>query len=151
MPNPSPEFPPSYKFECGKGTEIIKGTDALLFTYGQTMISESVKTAKLLSKKNISLEIINLPCLNYFDKKWLSNKIEKFKNIFFLDDHNLNGGMGDLLISFLAEENLLSNKNLKKFGFKSFPACGTSEEVLKFHKLDYENLTQQIIKRCTND
>ena len=46
--------------------------------------------------------------------------------------------MGDLLISFLTENNIVKNKNLKKFGFKDFPACGTRDEVLQFHKLDLE-------------
>lgn len=151
MPEMSPQLPINYKFEIGKGTVISKGTDALLFAYGQTMISESIKTAKILLKKNISLEIVNLPCLNYFDKKWFRNKMEKFKNIFFLDDHNINGGMSDLLISFLSQENLFKDKKFKKLGFKDFPACGTTEEVLRFHKLDYKTLSDLITKRCSND
>ena len=51
MPGHSPKFPTKYKFEYGKGSQIIKGRDALIFTYGQTMISETFKAAKLLRKK----------------------------------------------------------------------------------------------------
>ena len=57
--------------------------------------------------------MINLPCLNFFDKSWFSKKIKKFKNIFTLDDHNISGGLGDMLFSFLAENDLVGNKNLK--------------------------------------
>ena len=146
MPVHSPKFPTKYKFEYGKGSQIIKGKDALIFTYGQTMISETFKAAQLLRKKNIFIEIINIPCLNFFDKVWFIKKIKKFRNIFFIDDHNTSGGMGDLLISFFANNNLLHNKIFKKFGFNDFPACGTYDEVLKYHKLDYKNLANQIIK-----
>ena len=146
MPNLSPTFVKNYKFSLGKGAELTEGRDAILFTYGQTMITESSKAAKILKKKKVTLSVINLPCLNYFDKSWFNKKIEKFRNIFILDDHNINGGLGDMLTSFLAENDLIGNKNLKKFGFKDYPACGTYEEVLNYHKLDYKNLASQIIE-----
>lgn len=146
MPNFSPTFAKNYNFSLGKGAELIEGSDAILFTYGQTMITESSKAAKILKKKKISLSVINLPCLNFFDKSWFSKKIKKFKNIFTLDDHNISGGLGDMLFSFLAENDLVGNKNLKKFGFKDYPACGTYNEVLNYHKLDFKNLASQIKK-----
>ena len=83
MPEQIYKLNSDHKFEIGKGKEILKGKDALLFTYGQTMIAESIKAASLLRKKNISIEIINLTCLNFFNKNWFSKKIDKFENIFF--------------------------------------------------------------------
>ena len=147
MPNLSPKLPTKFKFKCGQGTQIIKGKDAIIFTYGQTMICEAFRVSEILKKKGVHLEIINMSSLNYFRKNWLRDKIKNFKYLFFLDDHNFNGGMSDLLISFLSENHLIEKKILKKFGFTDFPACGTHEEVLKFHKLDYINLADQIIKK----
>lgn len=150
-PNLAPKMPLNYKFQLGKGTEILNGTDAVIFSYGQTMVTEAYKAAKTLGKKNFYLEIVNIPCLNYFDKDWLSKKIKKFKYIFFLDDHSFSGGMSDLMISFLTENDLLNEKKTKKFGFKDFPACGTYDEVLNFHKLDYKNLAQQILNKINEN
>jgi transketolase len=150
MPKFAPPMSTNYKFQYGIGNEILEGRDALIFTYGQTMVSEAYRTATLLKEKNISLEVINMPCLNYFDKSWISEKIKNFNYIFFLDDHNYNGGVSDLMISFLTENNLANNKNLKKFGFKDFPACGSYDEVLKFHKLDYKNLAKQILDKINS-
>jgi len=147
MPDLCPELPVNFKFECGQGTQLIKGKDAIIFAYGQTMICEAFKASQILKKKGIHLEIINMSSLNYFKKPWLRNKIKNFKHIFFLDDHNFSGGMSDLLITFLTENQLIEKKSLKKFGFTDFPACGTYEEVLKFHKLDYISLANQIIKK----
>ena len=146
-PDSSPKLPSNYKFEYGKGAQITKGKDLIIFSYGQTMICEAFKASQLLKKKNINLEIINMSCLNYFNKSWLREKIKNFKYLFFLDDHNFSGGMSDLLISFLTENHLTDKKILKKFGFTNFPACGTYEEVLKFHKLDHVSLSNQIIKK----
>ena len=145
--NYAPELHSNYSFKCGEGNEITKGTDAIIFVYGQTMITECFKASKLLKEKNFSLEIVNLPCLNYFDLNWVKQKIKKFENIFFIDDHNFSGGMGDLMIAFLSENNLIKKKSIKKFGYKDFPACGAKEEVLKFHSLDHKSIANQIMKK----
>ena len=145
--NYAPELHSNYSFKCGEGNEITKGTDAIIFVYGQTMITECFKASKLLKEKNFSLEIVNLPCLNYFDLNWVKQKIKKFENIFFIDDHNFSGGMGDLMIAFLSENNLIKNKSIKKFGYRDFPACGAKEEVLKFHSLDHKSIANQIMKK----
>ena len=118
--NYAPELHSNYSFKCGEGNEITKGTDAIIFVYGQTMITECFKASKLLKEKNFSLEIVNLPCLNYFDLNWVKQKIKKFENIFFIDDHNFSGGMGDLMIAFLSENNLIKKKVLKNLVTKTF-------------------------------
>ena len=147
----APDMPLNYKFQLGQGSEILNGSDAVIFSYGQTMITEAYKAAKILSKENFSLEVINIPCLNYFDKYWLSKKIKNFKYIFFLDDHSFNGGMSDLMMTFLIQNGLLDDKKIKKFGFEDFPVCGTPDEVLNFHKLDFNNLAQQILKKINEN
>ena len=144
LPKLSPELPFKFKFKNGIGSQLKKGKNFIIFTYGQTMINEAYKASKILKKKKIDLEIINMSCLNHFNVKWFKEKIKNFRNIFFLDDHNFNGGMSDLLISFLNENCLLKNKVIRKFGFKDFPACGTYDEVLGFHKLDSLSIAQKI-------
>ena len=144
LPKLSPELPFKFKFKNGIGSQLKKGKNFIIFTYGQTMINEAYKASKILKKKKIELEIINMSCLNHFNVKWFKEKIKNFRNIFFLDDHNFNGGMSDLLISFLNENSLLKNKIIRKFGFKDFPACGTYDEVLGFHKLDSLSIAQKI-------
>ena len=41
--------------------------------------------------------------INFFDLKWLKNKVKKYYKILILDDHNIVGGLGDILISFLTK------------------------------------------------
>ena len=65
----------------------------------------------------------------------------------FLEDHNINGGFSDLIISFMTNNKILNNQVLQKFGPNEFPACGTPKEVLKYHKLDHMSLASQIKKK----
>ena len=151
MPVSSPKLPSRFKFQNGIGNQVREGDKFVIFTYGQTMINEAFKASKILCKKNIHLEIINMSCLNNFNREWFKKKIKRFSHIFFLDDHFSSGGMSDLLITFLSENQLLKNKLVKKFGFKDFPACGSYEEVLDYHKLDSINLAKQITRTIKND
>jgi transketolase len=151
VPQEAPLIDKKYKFLDGQGFSVAEGDDAILFTYGQTMLTEAYKASLFLKQKNIKIEVVNTPCINNFNKNWLKKKITNKNSIFFLDDHNINGGLGDLMISFLAENNLLKDKKITKFGFRDFPACGTTAEVLSFHKLDYKNISNQIISKIKND
>ena len=45
------------------------------------------------------------------------------------------GGMGDLLSSYLIENNLLKNKIFKNLSINSFPKCGTLIEVPRSYVL----------------
>jgi len=125
---------------------MINGSDGIIFSYGQTMINQASKACNILKKQNIKLKLINMPCMNNFEKKFLKKTIGNIKHIFFLEDHNINGGFSDLIISFMTNNEILSNQVLKKIGPDDFPACGTPDEVLKHHKLDYNNLALQIKK-----
>ena len=145
VPDNSPTFPKKYKFFKGQGSIITKGKDAIIFAYGQTMINEAYMAYKLLLLDGIKVSVINFPTLNYFEVAWLKKILKVSKNIFAIDDHNYSGGFGDLLSSFI-QENKLGNFNFNKLAIKDFPACGTTEEVLKFHKLDHRSITRFIKK-----
>ena len=139
-------LPKKYKFRNGEGSIMIDGSDGIIFTYGQTMVNQAYKVHKKLLEDGIKLKVINIPCINYFNLKWLKKNINKTKHLFFLEDHNINGGIGDLITSFISNNNFSNNHNFKKFGPDEFPACGAPEEVLKYHKLDHLNLALEIKK-----
>ena len=85
--------------------------------------------------KKFNLKLINMPCINNFSLNWFKKNISKTKNIFFLEDHNINGGISDLLTSFITNNKILNNAVFTKFGPNEFPACGTPGEVLNITNL----------------
>ncbi|OUX37084.1 MAG: hypothetical protein CBE33_04050 [Candidatus Pelagibacter sp. TMED273] len=133
------------KFKIKKGNVVSNGSRVCLFTYGQTMLSEAIKLKKELIKTRINLKIINMPNINLFDFYWLKKNLINIKYIFYLEDHMTVGGMGDLLTSFLIKNNLLKNKKIFNLSLNTFPKCGTQEEVLKYHKLDFKSLNKRIL------
>ena len=49
-----------------------RGKKVLIFAYGQYIIREVLKLNKILNKKIIP-KIINMSCLNNFNKEWLKS------------------------------------------------------------------------------
>lgn len=133
-------------FKKGFGYDLIKGKDVLIFCYGQYIINEVIEANFILRRKKIECNITNLSSINFFNMNWLRRKINNFKHILVIDDHNEVGGLADNLISKLAVNKLLNNKNIIKLGVKEFPKCGNTREVLNYHKLDAKSISNKIYK-----
>lgn len=138
------ELPKNYKLEVGKGVFLKRGKDAVIFSYGPTMLTEAWKAARILAEKGVNLAVVNLPWLNRLDNGWLKDVADKYQNIFTLDDHYLEQGQGTMIASHLAKLGLA--KKLVMFGVEEIPACGSNQEVLEYHGLDAKSLTKKIQK-----
>ena len=147
--SPSPStinLPPAYQLSYGRGTELVEGTDAVLFGYGPVMLNEALTAAKLLKEKDFSLKIVNLPWLNSIDLNWLEETIGNCTTVFALDNHSIYGGLGDILLNALMSSDTLRAKRMIKFAIDEFPACGTPPEALAYHGLDGKSLADKILE-----
>ena len=147
---PSPrniELPKDYKFEIGKGVTITQGKEFVMMAYGPVMLNEALVAQEILLVENIKLKVINMPWLNRFNEAWIRKELTGCKHLFVLDDHSVEGGLGDRLIDFLNRKELLESFSLDKYGVEGFPACGTPSEVLDYHGLSGKMLAQRIIER----
>jgi transketolase len=131
---PSPrriELPPP---EVGRGSVLREGSDAVLFAYGPVMLHEALTAAELLDGV---LQVVNMPWLNRVDADWLADATEPFGEIFVLEDHAPVGALADMLRRAL-------ERSITAFGVEGWPACGTPQEALHFHRLDGASLANRI-------
>lgn len=146
-PSPKTIEPPSdYKFTFGKGTVLMDGRDAVIFAYGPVMLNEVLTAAEMLKEKDFSLKVINMPWLNRVDMEWLESVFGDCKVIYVIDNHSIYGGLGDILLNVIISSDKLRLKKFQKFASEGYPACGTPQEVLKFHKLDGESLAKRMFE-----
>ena len=146
--SPSPRIitlPKDYNFEFSKGTVLRDGKDAAIFCYGPVMLHEALLASELLEKEAFSLKVINTPWLNRVDPIWFEGVVKDCKIIYSLDNHFTCGGLGDYLLNLIATSEKLSSIKFKKFAVEGYPACGTPQEVLHYHRLDGQSLAEQII------
>jgi transketolase len=145
---PSPRkitLPKGYKLTAGRGVPLADGKDALVFAYGPVMLHEALLASEILAEKGVGLKVVNMPWLNRIDSCWLEETVLPFKKIMVLEDHAPVGGLCDRLREELVLSGLLISRTLEQFAVENYPACGTPEEALRFHRLNGESLVERIM------
>jgi transketolase len=139
---PSPrkiELPARYEVAPGRGTVLREGSDAVLLAYGPVLLHEALLAAELLADaEGAAVRVVNMPWLNRFDAEWLATEVAAFQTLLVLEDHAPVGGLGDAL------RRELDGRSVAVFGVEGWPACGTPEEALRFHRLDGASLAERI-------
>ena len=138
---PSPrriELPAGYEPTVGWGVVLREGEDAVLLAYGPVLLHEALVAAERLSQAGIGLRVVNMPWLNRVDPDWLAVEIAHFQHVLVLEDHSPVGALGDTL------RRTLAGHDVTVYGVEGWPACGTPEEALRFHRLDGASLAERI-------
>jgi transketolase len=145
---PSPRLialPEDYRLRLGQGVPLTEGRDGVIFAYGPVMLHEALLASERLKGQGFGLRVVNMPWLNRVDGPWLAEVIQPCRAIFVLEDHAAVGGLGDHLLNHLVKGNLLVDRAFEKFGVEGYPACGTPDQVLRFHRLDGESLAERVL------
>ena len=89
--------------------EVLKeGTQAAILTFGTT-IPMAMKAAEILSKNNVSVEVINARFIKPLDGEMLRDLQARSIPIVTLEESVLQGGFGSAVIEFYNEHNLHAN------------------------------------------
>lgn len=100
-------FDPKLNFTIGKSSILKKGRDVTIIGYGPILYHVFEAQAKLnLDKPYVSLEIINCSSIKPLDFSTISKSIKKTHRLICLEDHQKNGGLGELVASLILSSNL---------------------------------------------
>lgn len=138
-------LPAGYKPTVGHGVRV-GGHDgeAVLVSYGMVMLEQACRAADLLQERHgIGLEVVNLPWLNRVDGAWLAKILSGKSALFTLDNHYLDGGQGERVMSAAFEQGL-GGLTARRFGLTGVPVSGSNADVLKHAGLDAESLAGAI-------
>jgi transketolase len=137
-------LPDGYELAEGRGVALTEGEDAVLIGYGPVLLPQAFEAASLLRERGIGLKVVNLPWLNRIDPQWLRQTVEGYRMLVTLDNHYVWGGQGEYLLSQVSRLGLASPPRGVPLGVREIPACGTNDEVLRYHGLDAESLADTI-------
>jgi transketolase len=138
------ELPADYKLAPGRGAVLRDGSDAVIVGYGPVMLSEAWKAADLLAEQGISLRVVNLPWLNRVDDEWLRQVVRGYDYVFTLDNHYVDGGVGEMLAVRMAELGLLEGVELRRLGLTDIPVSAQNDEALRAHGLDADGIARAV-------
>jgi transketolase len=137
---PSPrriEIPDEELVRVGRGTVLRDGADALVLAYGPVLLHEALTASEELAhREGLAAAVVNMPWLNRFDEGWLDD-VRTHDRVFVIEDHSPTGGLADALRRHV-------DVRITAFGVEGWPACGTPQEALRFHRLDGASIADRI-------
>ncbi len=91
-----PIFTNEEDFEIGKAQIFSQGTDVTIFACGH-LVWNAIQAGIQLEEKGISVELINIHTIKPLDEEAVLNSIRKTRCAVTAEEHNVLGGMGDMI------------------------------------------------------
>lgn len=131
-------------FKIGKGRVIQEGSDLTFIATGEAVLP-CVEAAKLLEKEyNISCKIISLHTIKPLDTELLLATAENKKPIITVEEHSINGGLGEAVASLLFQ-----NGCFNKFKIVGLPddhtVSGSQIEIFNHYGISADGLRNTAI------
>lgn len=131
-----------YEIELGKAEILHTGKDLTIVAIGKT-VATALEVSKILEKKKISAEVINVRFLKPLDSDTIMNSLRKTKRIITIEDNVITGGLASAI------QNLIINE--KDVLFKKFFAYpdefikhGSTSEIEDEFGLSVEKIAKKI-------
>lgn len=141
---------PHTPFGIGKGYVFRVGTDITIIATG-TMTYQALESAKLLSEKDISAEVVHLSTIKPLDEEVILASAGKTRHVVTAEEAQINGGLGGAVAELLGEKMPTS---MIRVGMKDrFGESGEPEELLKHFGMDADaiaKVAQNLLTDHTN-
>ncbi len=93
------------RFEIGKSNEIMHGNDVAFIACGEA-VTPACEAAKILYAEGIQARVISMHTIKPLDTNAIALAAKKCKAIITVEEHSINGGLGEACASFLMEQGL---------------------------------------------
>lgn len=128
-----------YKFEIGKGIEVLSGNDVTIVATG-IMVDTAIQAKDELEKQGISARVINIHTIKPLDSEILVKAAKETGAIVTVEEHSVIGGLGSAVAETLSEE---YPTPVIKVGVKdTFGESGKPEELLKKYGLTSNEIVE---------
>ena len=134
VPNFTPE---NQTFEIGKALHLEEGTDVTIFSTGH-LVWESLEAKKVLAKKGISAEIINIHTIKPLDEEAVLASAQKTRCVVTAEEHMMLGGLGETIAQLLVRK-LPTPLEMVAVN-DSFGESGKPAELMKKYGLGSEDI-----------
>lgn len=129
-------------FVFGKGRVITEGNDVAIIANGET-VYPAVQAAEVLKEQGICATVVSMHTIKPLDTALLSALAEKCKAIITVEEHSVNGGLGEACASWL-----LQNGYAKPFKIMGIPdeytVTGSQVEILNHYGISKEGIAKQV-------
>lgn len=137
----------TYKFELGKGIELVSGNDVAIIATG-LMVYEAIKAAEELKADGINARVINIHTIKPLDKDIVIKAAKETGLIVTCEEHSVIGGLGSAVAEVVTEA---CPVKVVKIGVNDvFGHSGPAVDLLKEFGLSSENIVKTVKEAVAN-
>ncbi len=126
-------------FEIGKAITVSKGSDVTFIAIGET-VQRAVLASQFLKKDGISSTVVSMHTLKPFDEKTFIDSIQNAKVLITLEEHSINGGLGEKCASIISQKNI--QISFKILGIPDeYMINGSQSDVLDYYDMHPEKIS----------
>jgi len=129
-------------FVFGKGRIIADGSDAAIIAAGET-VYPALQAANKLREQGIHVTIVSMHTVKPLDTELLTAVVRKCKAIVTVEEHSVNGGLGEACASYL-----LQNRLIKPFKIMGIPdeytVTGSQQDIFNHYGLNEKGIAEQV-------
>lgn len=130
-------------FTFGKGRVICEGDDVAIIATGET-VYPALQAAEKLAAQNIHATVVSMHTIKPLDTALLHTLAKKCKAIVTVEEHSLNGGLGEACASYL-----LQNSYAKPFRIIGIPdeytVTGSQTEIMNHYGISGDGIAATVI------
>ena len=131
-------------FVFGKGRIIADGNDIAIIANGET-VYPAVQAAEWLKEQGIEATVVSMHTIKPLDTALLSYLSDRCKAILTVEEHSVNGGLGEACASWL-----LQNGYAKPFKIMGIPdeytVTGSQVEILNHYGISKEGIAKVVLE-----
>lgn len=128
------------------GSKTLRSSqnDVLTVVASGITVHEALKAYEVLAKEQISIRVIDAYSIKPFDSKTLIKSLSETKKkvLITVEDHFEHGGLGDAVLSVLAEENITAP--VKKLSVRHISHSGKGDELLSLAGIDADAIVKSV-------
>ena len=136
VPNFTPE---DQEFEIGKAYVLNEGKDVTIIATGH-LVWEALKAAETLESEGICAEVIDIATIKPLDEAAVVASALKTKAVVVAEEHNMAGGLGELIAGVLAEKSPVPMEYVN--GRDQFGQSGKPAELMTAYGLDAAHIAE---------
>ena len=143
VPNCPMVYDENYVYKPGKIETLKEGNEIALLGTG-LMVSEALKTAKILEENGISCTVADVNTIKPLDYETLDKVFSSHKLIVTMEEHNITGGMGSAIAEYKS-----TKSNMPRQIFVGFPdaftKAGTTQYIWEQFGITAPQVAERII------
>jgi len=127
------------RFEIGKASTILEGSDVAFIACGETVLP-AVEAAQLLNEEGISARVISMHTIKPLDTTSIREAARECKAVISIEEHSINGGLGEACASTILEAGIVVP--FKRMGIPDEEiVAGSQNDIFKHYGITASGLS----------